>query len=81
MHVCAVFAWEAYEKGTEVHLQADPTKLAILKKEFKERKEQFQTSAKQSILEKYGGAEHLDAAPKELLLAQTVRYFLYCFWN
>ena len=69
-----VFAWEAYEKGTEVHLQADPTKLAILNKEFKDRKDKFKTSAKQSILEKYGGAEHLDTIPKELLLAQTVSY-------
>ena len=71
MHV-TVFAWEAYEKGADVHLQADPTKLEILAREFKEKKEKFKDSQKQSILEKYGGEEHLDAPPKQLLMAQSV---------
>lgn len=48
----AVFAWEAYEKGSEVHLQADPTKLEVLCKSFKERKEDFKEDQKKSILEK-----------------------------
>ncbi|NXY22988.1 SLU7 factor, partial [Atrichornis clamosus] len=30
-----LFAWEAYDKGSEVHLQADPTKLELLYKSFK----------------------------------------------
>lgn len=67
-----MFAWEAYEKGTDVHLQADPTKLEMLAKEYKRKKEVYKTDAKQSILEKYGGQEHLDAPPKQLLLAQSV---------
>jgi pre-mRNA-processing factor SLU7 len=56
-----------------VHLQADPTKLELLSKEVEKRKEDFKSSAKDSILDKYGGAEHLQAPPKQLLLAQTVR--------
>ncbi|KAK6185113.1 hypothetical protein SNE40_007419 [Patella caerulea] len=72
-----LFAWEAYERGVDVHLQADPTKLALLQKEFQQRKDGFKQTAKQSILEKYGGEEHLDAPPKQLLLAQTEDYVEY----
>ena len=68
-----VFAWEAYEKGADIHLQADPTKLEMLASEFKQRKKEFKTATKESIVEKYGGEEHLEAPPKQLLLAQTVR--------
>ncbi|KAK7922853.1 hypothetical protein WMY93_009755 [Mugilogobius chulae] len=45
-----MFAWEAYERGSE---------------------------QRESILEKYGGQEHLDAPPRELLLAQTEDYVEY----
>lgn len=47
-----VFAWEAYDKGSEVHLQADPTKLELLYKSFKVKKEDFKAQQKESILEK-----------------------------
>ena len=50
-----VFSWEAYEKGTEAHLQADPTRLEILAKEFDRKKEDYKTNVKGSILDKYGG--------------------------
>jgi len=69
----AVFAWEAYEKGTDAHVQADPTKLELLAREFNKRKDTFIESKKESIVTRYGGEEHLDAPPKQLLLAQTVR--------
>uniref|UniRef100_A0AAY4CE42 Pre-mRNA-splicing factor SLU7 n=1 Tax=Denticeps clupeoides TaxID=299321 RepID=A0AAY4CE42_9TELE len=72
-----LFAWEAYEKGSEVHLQADPTKLELLHQSFKVKKENFKDMQKASILEKYGGQEHLDAPPRELLLAQTEDYVEY----
>ena len=72
MSAMAVFAWEAYEKGAEVHLQADPTKLEVLAREYKNKKETFKNSVKDGILAKYGGEEHLEAPPKQLLLAQTV---------
>lgn len=67
-----VFAWEAGERGVDVHLQADPTRLELLQKSFDVRKDNFKTSQQNSVLEKYGGLEHLNAPPKELLLAQTV---------
>lgn len=47
-----VFAWEAYEKGSEVHLQADPTKLELLHKSFKVKKEDFKEKQRDGILEK-----------------------------
>ncbi|XP_063046772.1 pre-mRNA-splicing factor SLU7 [Engraulis encrasicolus] len=72
-----LFAWEAYDKGSEVHLQADPTKLELLHKSFKVKKEDFKQMQKEGILEKYGGSEHLDAPPRELLLAQTEEYVEY----
>uniref|UniRef100_A0A8C1TC33 Pre-mRNA-splicing factor SLU7 n=1 Tax=Cyprinus carpio TaxID=7962 RepID=A0A8C1TC33_CYPCA len=72
-----LFAWEAYEKGSEVHLQADPTKLELLHQSYKVKKDDFKEKQKESILEKYGGQEHLDAPPRELLLAQTEEYVEY----
>ncbi|XP_062250159.1 pre-mRNA-splicing factor SLU7 [Platichthys flesus] len=72
-----LFAWEAYERGSEVHLQADPTKLELLHLSFKDKKEDFKEQQRDSILEKYGGQEHLDAPPRELLLAQTEDYVEY----
>ncbi|KAM5271256.1 pre-mRNA-splicing factor SLU7-like [Ctenodactylus gundi] len=72
-----LFAWEACDKGSEVHLQAAPTKLELWHQSFKVRKEDFKQQQKASILEKYGGQEHLDAPPAELLLAQTEDYVEY----
>ncbi|XP_076468426.1 pre-mRNA-splicing factor SLU7-like isoform X2 [Babylonia areolata] len=72
-----LFAWEAYEKGTDVHLQADPTKLELLSREFHNRRDQFKKSAKESVLDHYGGQEHLEAPPRQLLLAQTEDYVEY----
>ncbi|XP_022080625.1 pre-mRNA-splicing factor SLU7-like [Acanthaster planci] len=72
-----LFAWEASDKGTDVHLQAEPTKLELLHKEFKVKKDDFKQNQKGSILERYGGAEHLEAPPRELLLAQTENYVEY----
>ena len=72
-----IFAWEAYEKGVDIHPQADPTKLEMLHKEFKQRYEECAKTIKSTVLEKYGGAEHLEALPKELIFAQTERYVEY----
>lgn len=72
-----LFAWEAYEKGVELHQQAEPTKLELLHKEFKNKYEEAAKSIKSSVLEKYGGEEYLDAMPKELIFAQTESYVEY----
>ena len=49
-----MFAWEAYEKGADVHLQADPTKLELLHREYKVKKGDFEEDKKQSVLDKVG---------------------------
>lgn len=72
-----LFAWEAYEKGVDVHLLAEPTKLELLKKEYEKKKEQIKSTIQSDVLEKYGGEEHLKAPPKSLLLAQSEHYTEY----
>ncbi|KAI7857162.1 Pre-mRNA splicing Prp18-interacting factor-domain-containing protein [Circinella umbellata] len=72
-----LFAWQAADRGTDVHLQANPTQVAILHKEYEGKKDKVRETTHKNILEKYGGEEHLDAPPKELLLAQTENYVEY----
>lgn len=60
-----------------MHLLAEPTKLELLQKEYEDKKAQIKTQVQSSVLEKYGGKEHLDAPPKTLLLAQTEDYVEY----
>lgn len=75
--VAQIFAWEAYGKGVDVHLLAEPTKLEMLQHEYEKKKEEFKSATKDTILDKYGGEEHLQAPPKSLLLAQTEEYVEY----
>ncbi len=72
-----LFAWEATRRGKDVHMQANPTQMARLYKQFEEKKSFTMGAEKASILERYGGEEHLDAPPKELLLAQSEAYVEY----
>jgi len=71
------FAWDAYEKGVDVHILAEPTKLEMLQKVYEEKKEEYKSNVQDKVLEKYGGVEHLQAPPKALLLAQTEYYVEY----
>jgi len=72
-----MFAWEAHEKGVDVHALAEPTKLELLKKAFETKKDEFKGSLTRNVIDKYGGEEHLEAPPKTLLLAQTEDYTEY----
>lgn len=72
-----LFAWEAHEKGVDVHLLAEPTKLELLKQEYDKKRDELKDKARDSIIECYGGEEHLKALPKSLLLAQTEHYVEY----
>ncbi|KXJ28665.1 Pre-mRNA-splicing factor SLU7 [Exaiptasia diaphana] len=58
-----LFAWEAYEKGADVHLQVDPTKLELLHKEYKVKKGDFEEEKKQTVLEKHDIIGHLPVWP------------------
>ncbi|XP_076308313.1 pre-mRNA-splicing factor SLU7-like [Tachypleus tridentatus] len=72
-----LFAWQGYEKGIDIHLQAEPTKTALLNKEYELKKEELKDKQKGTILDKYGGAQHLCAPPKELVFAQSEEYVEY----
>jgi pre-mRNA-processing factor SLU7 len=48
-----LFAWDAYEKGVDVHPLGEPTKLELLQKDYEGKKDEFKEKGKQSILEKY----------------------------
>ncbi|KAJ2916771.1 hypothetical protein MD484_g3614, partial [Candolleomyces efflorescens] len=72
-----LFAWQAAQRGNDVHLTSNPTAGELLHHEFKQKKEELKDSSKTSILAKYGGAEYLDAAPKELRQGQTENYVEY----
>jgi pre-mRNA-processing factor SLU7 len=71
------FCWDANDKGVEISMQANPTQAELMNQGFREKKVDLKEKTKQSILEKYGGAEHLEAPPKELLYSQTERYVEY----
>eukprot|EP01113_Clastostelium_recurvatum_P031852 TRINITY_DN4027_c0_g1_i2.p1 TRINITY_DN4027_c0_g1~~TRINITY_DN4027_c0_g1_i2.p1 ORF type:complete len:580 (+),score=206.34 TRINITY_DN4027_c0_g1_i2:38-1741(+) len=71
------FAWEAYEKGQDVHLLSMPSQAELLYKEYKQKKEALNKKAREAIVGKYGGTEHLEAPPRELLLAQTESFVQY----
>jgi len=72
-----LFAWQAAARGNDVHLNANPTQGELLHYDFRQKKEELKDKMKGSILEKYGGAEYLDSAPKELRQGQTENYVEY----
>ena len=72
-----VFAWEAEQRGSDLSLQANPTQAALAHKENMSTRESKKASTTQSILEKYGGAEHLVVPPKELMMSQSTNYVEY----
>lgn len=71
------FAWEAEKAGAQINLNSNPTEGEFLYRQAKNKKSNVDSIRKSSILEKYGGAEHLDGIPSELLLAQTEHYVEY----
>ena len=55
-------------------MNANPTQGQLLHQEYLKKKEQLKETTKVSILDKYGGEEYLEKAPKELLQGQTEEY-------
>ncbi|KAJ9474344.1 Pre-mRNA-splicing factor SLU7 [Pseudozyma hubeiensis] len=72
-----LFSWQAEARGNDLNLQANPTANERQYREFQQRKEKLRDETKGSILEKYGGAEHFDSLPRELLTGQTEQYVEY----
>jgi pre-mRNA-processing factor SLU7 len=72
-----IFAWGSSQRGGDVHLQANPTAGELLHQEYKSKKETLKDKNKVSILDKYGGEQYLEHAPRELLQGQTEEYVEY----
>eukprot|EP00976_Prorocentrum_cordatum_P111184 1195325-Prorocentrum_minimum.AAC.4 len=72
-------AWEAHEKGQDIHLQAAPSQAQYLAASFKVKKQQLKEKSKTSVLEKYGDASNPEASmvDQSLLLGQTESYVEY----
>ncbi|KAL1319038.1 hypothetical protein HN51_071328 [Arachis hypogaea] len=72
-----IHAWEAFDKGQDVHMQAAPSQAELLYKNFKVMKEKLKSQTKDTIVEKYGNAADEDKLPRELLLGQSERQVEY----
>jgi pre-mRNA-processing factor SLU7 len=57
-----------------MHADANPTQAAMVHKEFLAKKQELKGKSAHSMLEKYGGKEHLQKLPKELLAGQSEDY-------
>ncbi|KAF5930531.1 hypothetical protein HYC85_031404 [Camellia sinensis] len=68
-----IHAWEAFEKGHDVHMQAAPSQAELLYKNYKVNKEKLKSQVKETIMEKYGNAASEEQLPRELLLGQSER--------
>lgn len=68
-----IHAWEAFEKGQDVHMQAAPSQAELLFKNYKVIKEKLKSQNKDAIMEKYGNAASEEALPRELILGQSER--------
>jgi pre-mRNA-processing factor SLU7 len=70
------FAWQSERGGGDAHLQANPTESEIRHKSLVEEAGKKRNAVRSSVLDKYGGVEHLAAPPKELLKSteQFVEY-------
>lgn len=71
------FAWEAYEKGQDIHMEGTPSQALLLHEQYKQKKEQLKKKQKEAIIGKYGGEEHLNNLPKELVFSQTESFIEY----
>ena len=71
MQKLQLFAWQSAQRGNNVHITGNPTAGELLHKEFQQKKEVLKDTSKVSILAKYGGEEHLERMPRELLNGQT----------
>ncbi|CAN1270569.1 Pre-mRNA-splicing factor SLU7-A [Linum perenne] len=72
-----VHAWEAFDKGQDIHMQAAPSQAELYYKSYKVKKVTLETQTKDQMLLKYGNAASQDPIPKELLLGQSERQVEY----
>ncbi|KAJ3276630.1 mRNA splicing protein [Terramyces sp. JEL0728] len=71
------FAWEAEKRGQKTLANINPTQDELMFKQYADKPNIESQLERESLLEKYGGKEHLESVPQELLLAQTEQYVEY----
>ncbi|ORZ38019.1 Pre-mRNA splicing Prp18-interacting factor-domain-containing protein [Catenaria anguillulae PL171] len=71
-----LFAMRAAERGNDVHAHANPSQAEFAYREHLKKRDEVKDKKKSSILERYGGEEHLSKPPPELL-QQTEDYVEY----
>lgn len=72
-----VFAWQAADKGVDIHLQALPTKTEIIQKEFEVKKNEYNERISKYITQKYGEPEKQAKPATDLQLEQSELYVEY----
>ncbi|KAB2061956.1 hypothetical protein ES319_A10G121300v1 [Gossypium barbadense] len=72
-----IHAWEAFDKGQDIHMQAAPSQAELLFRNYKVIKEKLKSKTKDTIMEKYGNAATEEEIPMELLLGQSERQVEY----
>jgi pre-mRNA-processing factor SLU7 len=72
-----LFAWEQYNEGSELHAQAMPTQVALMKKQYEEKNKDIKESVTNSLKAKYGGEGLTVSMPKELLYGETEAFVEY----
>eukprot|EP00271_Cylindrocystis_brebissonii_P005114 TRINITY_DN17059_c0_g1_i1.p1 TRINITY_DN17059_c0_g1~~TRINITY_DN17059_c0_g1_i1.p1 ORF type:complete len:547 (+),score=149.52 TRINITY_DN17059_c0_g1_i1:120-1760(+) len=72
-----IHAWESFDKGVDIHLQAAPSQAELLHRAFKVKKDTLQHQTRDELLAKYGDAAAPEKLPEELLLGQTERQVEY----
>lgn len=74
------YAWETQERGdvNKLHLQANPTEGELLLKKQKVESSEQKMAHRKALLEKYGGAEHLQTASlKDAAITENEKYVEY----
>ncbi|KAF2090201.1 hypothetical protein K490DRAFT_54599 [Saccharata proteae CBS 121410] len=74
------YAWETQERGdkNKLHLQANPTSGEYFRKKEAEEAEAKREAKRKALLEKYGGAEHIEKNPlKDATITESERYIEY----
>lgn len=78
-----LFVWDAAAKGGEgqaeqdIHVLANPSQAELMFEQFKQKKEALKSKRSSEVLAKYGGSEHMNAPPKELLVSASESYVEY----
>jgi pre-mRNA-processing factor SLU7 len=70
-------AWEAFEKGQDIHMQAAPSQAELLYKNYKTIKEKLKSQMKNALMDKYGNAATDEELPREILMGQSERQVEY----